>query len=99
MNTNINRVNLNWEWISVADTYPATNMKVEDVVMTIPRDPSNRNRDNSYEIERAFLDLANQDEFIHLIYETQIPMLANPIYVEFGSNEIRVGLDVRKRYD
>lgn len=84
-------ININWACIDVK-SWPITEKEADDIIMTIPRDNTGRNTDRSYEIERGFLDLVNQEQFIHRVYETNIPMMDGPIFIEFNPDEIRIGL-------
>ena len=87
-------IKMDWTNISVPHSYDTATIGANDIIMTISRDPSNRNTDDTYTMERGFLDYIGEKRFIHKTFEVQVYGLRDCFYIEFSPTEIKVGTNI-----
>ena len=97
MNTtaNISNTRIDWTYLSVNKCLPSKEYEVTDVLMEFDRHPSERNVSETYDVERALLDLSGTDKFVHQVYELKMLLLGRPIYVGFSPTAVKIGFGVK----
>lgn len=92
-NNNEYDVNIRMDWVNltVIDHYNSTDVGVAHTIISIPRDPSERNKSSTYDVERGFLDYIGEFRFLHKTYKVKLAYISDPIFVEFTPTFVRVG--------
>ncbi len=86
--------NLDWASITVVNAIPRDNTRVVDVIARFNRMGLGRTKDPTFEMEREFLDAADEKVFIHRIFEVKIHRIPTHIYIEFTPTEIILGQSI-----
>lgn len=93
------KINMDWSSINVTHSYPRDSVKVDGVIAQFERSEAGRQKDPSYEIERGFLDLAGNDNFVHKVYEFSVFPGIGPLFAEFTPKQIIVGTNIKRVKD
>lgn len=85
-------INIKWENVQSIVVHDRKHMRVQDVLMTIDRHGADRTHDSTYDVERALLDFAGHEAYVHKIFELKVWLLNNPVFVEFTPTQMIIGL-------